>query len=63
LHRHPQREAAGMLKGWSDKEPDPPMPLWRKVALYEFVAASVPLVVLQLANLLYSAFNRVFSAF
>jgi hypothetical protein len=33
------------------------------VALYEFVAASVPLVVLQLANLLYSAFNRVFSAF
>jgi hypothetical protein len=48
-----------MLKEWSDKEPDPPVPLWRKVALYGFLAASVALVVLPLASSVLAALSGV----
>ena len=51
-----------MLQEWSDEQSDPPIPLWRKVALYGFVAVSVALVVWPLANSVYSALNRVFCA-
>jgi len=51
-----------MLKEWSDKQPDPPTPLWRKVELYGFTATSVALVVWQLSASVYAALNGVLCA-
>jgi hypothetical protein len=51
-----------MLKECSDKEPDPPIPLWRKVALFAFLAATVALVVWPLSNSVFSALSEVLCA-
>jgi hypothetical protein len=51
-----------MLKEWSSKEPEPPIPLWRKVALYGFLAATVALVVWPLSNSVFAALSEVLCA-